>query len=123
MSGKTAPLMWPSPKAMKAIHDFQGAVSTIGEKDLPIALGLIPLLRFRSLHNEINADVAQIEAFQKRIERRLAKTKTVSLQPTAVCSTVVASGRNNSPDCVGCIPALEAGFVMMISSHDHLAAV
>ncbi len=83
----------PSPVIQQLLdgssNDFQGACSTIKEKDLPIALGLIPIFRFRSLHNEIKASVAQIESFQKHIEERLAKAKTVSLQPTAVCSTVV----------------------------------
>ncbi|MBF0547352.1 MAG: hypothetical protein HQM08_23120 [Candidatus Riflebacteria bacterium] len=71
--------------------NIQETVSALNEKDLPLSLGFVPILKFKTLHGELKIPEIEIENFRKDIEKRLAEAKTVSLQKSEVCSISISS--------------------------------
>jgi hypothetical protein len=65
--------------------DFCSAASMLKETDLPAALAVVDLLKFKSLHQEIHASIDQINDFETQIKSRLEKSSVVSFSKTDTC--------------------------------------
>jgi len=65
--------------------DFSSAASQLKETDLPAALAVIELLKFKALHQEISASVDQIKSFESKIKSRLENSSVISFSKTDTC--------------------------------------
>jgi hypothetical protein len=65
--------------------DFTAAASQLKETDLPVALAVIELLKFKALHQEIPASLDQINNFESQIVARLENSSVVSFTKTDTC--------------------------------------
>jgi hypothetical protein len=65
--------------------DFTAAASQLKETNLPAALAVIELLKFKALHREIPVNVDQINDFEAIIESRLKNSSVVSFSRTETC--------------------------------------
>ena len=69
--------------------DRLAVLSSIDDKEIPLALGVAEALKFRSLHGDSPQTPESIEAFRKALANRLAEAKTVSLQKSPGCPNQV----------------------------------
>jgi hypothetical protein len=65
--------------------DFTAAASQLKETDLPAALAVVELLKFKALHQEIPASGGQINAFESRIKVGLENSPVVSFCKNETC--------------------------------------
>ncbi len=65
--------------------DFSSAAAQLKEADLPAALTIVELLKFKALHQETPASIDQINKFESQIKYRLAKSSVVSFSKTDAC--------------------------------------
>ncbi|MBI3038102.1 hypothetical protein HYY75_03475, partial [bacterium] len=62
--------------------DIQAVLSSIEEKDIPLALAVVESLKFKALHGESKLTLDAIEQFKNAVEKRLKDAKSVFI-PTA----------------------------------------
>jgi len=66
--------------------DPLAVLSNIAEKEIPLALGVAEVLKFRSLHGDSSQTPESIETFRRALEKLLTEAKTISLQKSPGCS-------------------------------------
>jgi len=71
--------------------DSAGVLSSLEEKDLPVALAASEIVKFRALHGEIPLQVKDAEDFRIGVVKRLESANCVSLKKTDACSVSVAA--------------------------------
>lgn len=65
--------------------DLSSVAAEIGENDLPAALAIVELLKFKAPHREIPANIDQINSFEAKVKLRLEKSSVVSFTKTDSC--------------------------------------
>ena len=70
-------------------RDGASVLSSIEERDLPLALAAAEILKFRAVHGDIPFSPKEADDFHSAVSSRLQNAGTVSLKKTDVCSTPV----------------------------------
>lgn len=77
--------------------DIPGALSSLNDADLPLALAIAEALKFKALHGDTPLSAIKVDEFRQTLEKRLSESKIVSLTgsegfPTAVSKRQVKVG-------------------------------
>ncbi|OIP21477.1 hypothetical protein AUK22_11595 [bacterium CG2_30_54_10] len=65
--------------------DIPGAMSSLVDTDLPLALAVADALKFKALHGDSKIPIENVEEFQRSISQRLEQSKAVSLTKSESC--------------------------------------
>jgi hypothetical protein len=65
--------------------DFHGVASSLKETDLPYALSMVKLLKFKALHHEIPVNIDAINEFETSIKSRIEHATAVSFVRNESC--------------------------------------
>lgn len=85
--------------------DIPGALSSLNDADLPLALAVAEALKFKALHGDTKIPVEKAEAFQQAVTGRIGQSQTVSLTKSAACPITVPARKTSMAGLELTVPA------------------
>ncbi len=69
--------------------DIPGALSSLNDADLPLALAVAEALKFKALHGDTKISAEKVEEFQQAVTGRIDQSQAVSLAKSKACPIAV----------------------------------